>query len=599
MLGMGYFYDNDLEKAVQHCFDALTISNEFRLTDVEKLSGQKRENLIQYQADTWYLLAELYHKVNQTEKSSEYISMALAAYQSIDFREGVGKAKNRLGVILVNEGKVEEAMDIFNFLISFYSADDQQLGLANSWSNLGLCYTGSGRWCHADSCYRNALKIYQDIGNKEFEATAWFNLAIIERNFQRMDSVLSYYKKAEQCSKEAGFLLGLIRVNIDIAQFYYETDKLKQSEHHLEIALQYADSLKHEEMLMNIYQHFHHLYSEMGNFRDALMNYKNSMAIYKSRFLSDRNKISEMQLKYEIEKREKENELLQIQNRFQDYVLQTQINRRNFFIVFSILLMISLALVISKYRYKLKTGKALSRQKHLLEEANSTKDKFMSIIAHDLRNPMMALISFADTLAENNDRLTDSQRIQLVKSLQKSTHYLQNLLENLLMWAQTQSDRIMFFPEPVSLKQTADKAIMQHNQQAALKKATIQNLVPDQLMVFADANMLFLVLRNLISNAIKFSEDDGKIQIAAKETSDYVVVLVIDQGCGIGKEDLPRLFNLNEVKNIGNGKNKGIGLGLSLCKDFVNKHGGEIDVESEVGKGATVSFSIKKPKNGA
>ncbi len=599
MLGLGYLYGNDLEKSVKHCFDALVISNDFQLADIGELSDYESKNLIQYQADTWYLMAELYLKVNQTEKAKEHLSMALDFYQSIEFKEGIGKAKNRLGVILVNENKIEEAMEIFNSLISFFMANDDIIGVANSWSNLGLCYTGSGQWQQADSCYRNALKIYQEMGNKEFEATAWYNLAIIQRNLQSIDTVLFYYQKAAHCSKEAGFMLGLMRVNIDIAQFYYEKDKLNQSENHLKIALQYADSLKNEEMLMKIYQHFHQLYYEMGNFKDALVNYKNSMAIYQSRFLSDRNKISEMQLKYEIEKRVKENELLQIQNRFQDYVLQTQINRRNFFIAFSLLLMILLVLVIGKYRYRLKTNKILNEQKILLEEANKTKDKFMSIIAHDLRNPMMALISFADTLADNNNRLTDGQRIQIIGSIRKSTHYFQNLLENLLMWAQTQSDRMLFFPETVELRQIADNARKQHQQQASEKKLTINNLVPEHFIVFADTNMLLLIMRNLISNAIKFSEIGGAIRITAKETSESTVVEVIDQGCGISSDNLLKLFDLNEIKNIGNGKNKGIGLGLSLCKDFVNKHGGEIDIESEAGKGTTVRFSIKRPKNGA
>lgn len=598
MLALGYFYDRNYETSVNFCFDALKLAAEFETEKADHLSPDQTNILIQYQADTWYLLADLYLKVNEISKARDHLAKALQLYQSINFDEGIGKTKNRLGIILISDNKIEDAITLFNFLIDFYKKNEDTLGFANSYSNLGVCYTHLKQWETAQDCYHHALTLYQKIGNKELEATAWFNLAIIQRNIGNIEKVLTYYQKAENCCKEDGFMMGLIRVNIDIAQYHFERRDLILSEKYLKIAYHFADSLKQDELLMKIYQHFCDLYTEKGDYESALFNYKKSMSIYQSRFLSDKDKLAEMQLRYEIEKREKENEFLQVQNRFQEYVLQTQINRRNLLIAFSLLLMILLLLVIGRYRYRVKTNKILHSQKVLLEEANRTKDKFMSIIAHDLRNPMMAMISLADALAENDDRLAQSQRFQIISSLQKSTHYLQNLLENLLMWAQTQSDRILFFPECLNLKQTVDNAIEQHYQQASAKKIMIQNQVQDQMMVFADANMVRFILRNLISNAIKFSESKGSIQVEAAETTDFVYVKIVDYGCGISQHDLPKLFNLEQTKTVGDGKNKGIGLGLALCKDFVTKHGGEIHVESKIGQGTTVKFSIKKRTNG-
>lgn len=592
MLGLGYVFDSNYEMAIKHCFDALKISNEFDSVYIAGLPVNQQGIYYQYQADTWYLLAELYLKVEEITKAKDHLTKALNLYQSIDCKEGMGKTTNRLGIILVGEKKIEEAITIFNSLLTFYTEINDTLGMANSWSNLGLCHTNQAQWKEADTCYRHALKLYQEIGNKEFEATAWFNLAAVLRNIENKESILSLYQKAELCCKDAGFMQGLIRVNIDIAQYYYEKHNLSRSEKYLTLALRYADSLNQKDFQMKIHQYFSDLYTEKGNFRDALESYKKSMAIYHSRFLSDKDKLSEMQLRYEIERREKENDLLQVQNRFQEYVLQTQINRRNFLIAFSFLLMIFLIVLVGRYRFRVKTNKVLNSQKLLLEEANRTKDKFMSIIAHDLRNPMMALISLSDALAENNERFSDNQRSQVIGSLQKSSHYLHDLLENLLMWAQTQSDRIRFYPECVNLKQAVEKAISQHNQLANLKNVTVENRVGELVSVFADANMLFFILRNLTSNAIKFSDPGGFVQLTAEEMPDFVVVQVKDNGCGMSLDDLTKLFDVNEVKNIGNGKNKGIGLGLALCNDFVKKHGGKINVSSELGKGTVIRFTI-------
>lgn len=594
MLGLGYVFDGNYEMAIKHCFDALKILNEFDTGYMASLPARQKQILNQYQADTWYLLAELYLKVEEVGKAKEHLGNALKLYQSIDCKEGIGKTKNRLGIILVTEKKVEEAINSFNSLLSFYTEINDTLGMANSWSNLGLCHSNLGQWTEARSCYRHALELYQDIGNKEFEATAWFNLAAVLRHIENKETILTLYRNAEQCSKDAGFMLGLIRVNVDIAQFYYENHNLFLSEKHLTIALRYADSLNLKDQQMKIHQHFSDLYTEKGNFREALESYKKSMAIYQSRFLSDKDKLSEMQLRYEIERREKENDLLVVQNRFQEYILKTQINRRNFLIAFSFLLMVLLLVIAGRYRFRVKTNKVLNEQKLLLEESNQTKDKFMSIVAHDLRNPMMALISLSDALAENSEKITDHQRFQLITSLQKSSHYLHDLLENLLMWAQTQSDRIRFSPECLNLNQAVENAIIQHNQWAKIKQVTVENQVGGQVSVFADANMLFFILRNLISNAIKFSESGGFIQLMAEETSGFVEVQVKDHGCGMSPDELPKLFDLQEVKTIGTGKNKGIGLGLALCKDFVEKHGGKINAYSELGKGTVIRFTINR-----
>jgi len=594
MLGQGYFHAGNYEKAVQYCFDALNIALDVETGKPIGLPNGQRRLFIQYHADSKYLMADLYLKLDETSKAEEYLSSALKLYQSIDFKEGIGKTINRLGVSYAAENKITQAIDNFNYLIKFYEDDGDTIHMANSYNNLGMCYSNLQQWEKAESFYEIALKLYQLTGNKEFEATAWFNLATVNRNFQNKEMILQLYQKSKECCLEAGFTTGLVRVYIDIAQYYFENGELELSLHHLQLASLYANSIDAKDFQMKIHNCFCDVYTAKGNYQEALSSHKKYVDLYQSRFLTGKDKLSEMRLWYEIEKREKENELLQVRNRFQEYVLQTQINRRNYLILFSLLLIVLLAILIGRYRFRVRTNKVLNEQKNHLEEANLTKDKFISIIAHDLRNPIMASQSLTDALIENHDKLADNQKRQLLASLQKATHHLQDLLENLLMWALSQSDRIHFFPECQQLKLVAEKAIKQLLYQALNKELIIRNNIPEQTMVSADINMLLFILRNLISNAIKFSENKTTITLSASETSDEIRVMVEDKGCGMSQEDLGKLFNLNETKNIGAGKNKGTGLGLALCKDFVRRHGGDISVISEPGQGTTIRFTLKK-----
>ena len=237
----------------------------------------------------------------------------------------------------------------------------------------------------------------------------------------------------------------------------------------------------------------------------------------------------------------------------------------------------------------------LRESEERLKELNAAKDKFFNIIAHDLRAPISGLISMTKTLIENSDILTPEETKELLKELLEYAVQSFNLLENLLQWSRSQTGTIPFKPEEVDLYEIALASVVINEPNARQKGISISNLVPEGFIAFVDRNMITAVVRNLISNAIKFTNPGGEIQISIKDNGDDYELIVTDSGIGMDSEKLSKLFKIGEnVSTLGTAREKGSGLGLILVKEFVEKNGGSIRVESEVGKGTR--FYVKLPK---
>ncbi len=230
---------------------------------------------------------------------------------------------------------------------------------------------------------------------------------------------------------------------------------------------------------------------------------------------------------------------------------------------------------------------------------NATKDKFFSIVAHDLKNPLHALMGLSDLLLKNHASYDDQKREIFIKSINDSSTKTYKLLKNLLTWANSQSGNIDFSPEKINVKKLIDEIISLLIETSAGKNINMLNSAEKDTFVFADRNMLELIFRNLVTNAIKFTPKGGEISLKSRLISDefnqeYVEITVKDSGVGISPEIQTKLFNITENNStLGTEKETGTVLGLLLCKDFIEKHNGEIWVESEVDKGSKFIFTIK------
>jgi len=242
----------------------------------------------------------------------------------------------------------------------------------------------------------------------------------------------------------------------------------------------------------------------------------------------------------------------------------------------------------------------LEIQKESLEDANihltqlnSTKDKFFSIIAHDLKNPFNTILGFSELLSTKYNKLSEEKKLKYSEVIYDSSKNIYGLLENLLQWARTQTDKIAFEPSVFNLKQLVEQNITLLKENLTNKKIGVSRDIKDQCNVYADRNMINTVIRNILTNAIKFTNISGEILINGLEKNGIVEVSIKDNGVGMSEEETKKLFRVDmNFSRDGTGGETGTGLGLILCKEFVERNGGTIRVESKPDKGSTFLFTI-------
>ena len=240
---------------------------------------------------------------------------------------------------------------------------------------------------------------------------------------------------------------------------------------------------------------------------------------------------------------------------------------------------------------------SLKESNEELKILNTTKDKFFSIIAHDLRSPFQALLGYSKLLATEFESLSQEEIIQYSKGLNEILIDLFGLLENLLSWSMMQRGVLEYNPVNINIYEVVNKIVRRSGHNVKEKNISLLNNVDNETLVYADVDMLRSIVQNLIVNAIKFTPNEGKVIVSSTAINGFVEVSVEDTGIGIESERSSELFNFNRLFSTeGTAGEKGTGLGLPLCKEFVEKNGGKIRIESELGKGSKFTFTLPKAK---
>ncbi|MBN1181980.1 MAG: PAS domain-containing protein [Bacteroidales bacterium] len=232
-----------------------------------------------------------------------------------------------------------------------------------------------------------------------------------------------------------------------------------------------------------------------------------------------------------------------------------------------------------------------------LEKLNATKDKFFSIIAHDLKNPFHAITGFSDLLIRKFREMNDSKIEELINLVYITSESAYSLLENLLQWARTQTNEIKYVPETINVFQIVNENIGLLTASAKKKNISLTSELEENTKAYADKQMVYAVIRNLINNALKFTKSGGKVMVTSKNTEKYVEISVSDTGLGIREEDIDKLFRIDKFHSTtGTSGETGTGLGLIICSEFIKKNGGKMNVTSELGKGSTFTFTLPLPQ---
>lgn len=244
---------------------------------------------------------------------------------------------------------------------------------------------------------------------------------------------------------------------------------------------------------------------------------------------------------------------------------------------------------------RVKAEEKLNEKNLELKELIKTKDKLLSIIAHDLRDPFNALIGFSDIILEQYNELSDKDKIRYMQQINSAANMGYNLLNNLLDWSKTQAKKIKYNPQKINLSKTINNVIYTVKNLALAKNLEIKFYTPSEIIVYADENMLRTVLRNIITNAIKFSYKNAEIIISVTDNDKNFMISIKDFGTGMKKEEFKQLLKKdNHFTKPGTAYEKGTGLGLIICEEFIQQWGGNLTIETEYENGSTFTFNIPK-----
>ncbi|MFA3782029.1 ATP-binding protein [Melioribacteraceae bacterium 4301-Me] len=241
---------------------------------------------------------------------------------------------------------------------------------------------------------------------------------------------------------------------------------------------------------------------------------------------------------------------------------------------------------------------SLLESQRKLEEVNNQKDKLFSIVAHDLRSPFYSLLGFTQLLRDEFDNTPDEEKKEYIDNIAVSLKNLLALIDNLLTWARINMNKVNFEPDIIYLDYVIKKVIDSLKFAAHQKSISIINNCPPEQKVYADSNMIETVIRNLVSNAIKFTHENGKVEINVKDQKENILIEIKDNGIGMDETSLSSLFQNNSNRSSSGTKNEqGTGLGLIICKEFIEKNNGKLNIQSKVGEGSTFSFTLPKNNN--
>jgi len=574
-----------------------TLTLKYAYLALENSSLSKNNLLL---SESYELFAKIYQKNYQSKKAIDYLNIAVF-YALID------NDYNHAKEIIVNIAELHRSIGNYNIglkmlsnLLNYIDYKNDKLLLAKIFNRNSAIYYEMNEFDKSIENANYSSKISKEIPDSLLIADNMVIMGAAYANLSQFDKALSALTEAEKIYKKYSpqnlpyvlnnmcqtyTLMGNYNKAIDVGLNSYQL-ALKDS---IKPYLRWSTSYLYRAYdkkgdLVNAYK-----FLNITNYWSEIIN----LSLERQKFLNEENLKKEKLIKSEI-------------LNYQEIIRQNdKINNLRSFII--ILLLLFLLLILSfliAYVYKTNRLKELNDQTLLqkkeiseyaeqLHQVNASKNKFFSIIAHDMRAPFHSILGLTDILHQDYDELSDDDKKEMIEMLYNSSNNIFNLLENLLKWSQTQTGNIQFKPEKIALKPIIENIVNLMQQFALSKNIYLAFHYTDELSVEADRNMIDTVIRNLISNAIKFTENQGSVDVILLQNGDKVKVVVKDNGIGLSKDDIDQIFTLDE-KTVSKGTNgeNGSGLGLLLCKEFITKNKGEIIINSELGKGSSFAFLL-------
>ncbi len=520
----------------------------------------------------------------------------------------IAYANNNIADIYSRLEKYDKALEFTDKAFPLFQLVGNKTGIAYNLNLKGSIYESKKDWKNALNYYKLGLELRLKINDISGAATSFVHIGDCCLELNLPDSALVYYKKGIEYYDKAGFT-NYGTSYISLGKYHAAKKNYKKAIYYLEEAISKAQVMKSPMNIQKANEVLHSVYYELKNYKKAYETQTLARVGDESLRRSDYiKKITTLELNYAFEQQAKQNEIDVLKKKalYESHIYKQQLLSYGLVILLFVISIITF-FVFRNYKYTAKTNQLLkeyneeiSRQKvaiqtqnEQLQELNATKDKFFGIIAHDLRNPFNGILGISELLVSSWQSFTYEEKMPMVKMIRDSSQHAFNLLENLLEWSKAQTGKIDFHPENFMFDKLLNEVVSLLENLSNQKNITINCQIAKNLKVFADRNMINTILRNLITNAIKFTDTNGEINVKVVQEKTEIVVHVSDNGIGISENDINKLFKISEkITSRGTHNEKGTGLGLLLCKEFVEKHGGKIWVESELGKGSDFIFTL-------
>ena len=531
------------------------------------------------------------------DRAIEYLINSRLNYEKADFSEGKAWDNYLLGRIYADLKLPQKALEYFQEALSLYikqsNIDGNKNGLAICNEQIGLLNMDWGNYKDGKKYIDSALEMYTTGKSAYGISNAQKNLGMIEYSMGNYDIAEKYLNESLKIKNEIGDLLSLPTLYEYLGLCLIRKGHIVEGFSSLKRGLTLAQSNNQKKIQLNIYSKLAEVYLSRHDFEKAINCQKKQIEIQDLLLSGAANlKMDQLQAIYEIDNQNGQIIELKKQNEINSLVIE---KHRISQLVMIIGTIIAFLISLSFFWFYTKI-----RHKNLeLKATNAAKDKFFAIIAHDLRGPTGNLASFLEHLNESFDELTQTELKEILLLLSKSAENVSGLLENLLIWAQSQLNKIEFRPTEFRLNDVIQNSIKGLIQTAENKHVDIRFELNDQISVLADPDMVQTIMRNLLSNAIKFTHRGGSVVIKTElRDLNNAAVSIIDKGVGIEKSSLSKIFDIsNSHHTSGTENEQSTGLGLILVKDFIEKNNGTITIESQKGKGTTVSFTLPAKSN--
>ena len=598
-------------------------------------------------ADVLGNLGLIYRRQRNYERSLEFQNRSLKFYRELNDSIGISNCYGNIGLIFSDQGKYDKALiQYYNGLRMKESLRDKT-GMANAYGNIGYIYLKINSLDQAKVNLERSLGLFEEIDNKTGIAEASLYLGDIYQSHKETDKAIKSFRKCFQIYRDKGNPKGMADASIKLGTIFYSIKKdslaLFEFQRSLDLYQKANDpeGITNAKISLSRYLIDQEIFDQAGQkLNEALWvaqkehffqqeyeilgllaivhmswNDYQAAALYlsKSKALADTiynrkldKEVTQLQMQYDFDKKMTEKEFDEKAKKIQH---DLQIKRVNHIRNISLAALLGITILsiflfrkskIIKEKNKIlqqqqvqiiEQMEELQEQKKQLEKANQTKDKFLSIIGHDLRNPFNAISTFVSLVTEHPEMMQPEVIQRYLLLIKDAGANAQSLLENLLEWAMRQSDELKINPEKVALNYILRGNALLIREMAFQKNISVYEELDKNPQVLIDKNMINTVIRNLLSNALKFTPTGGSITIKSEIVNQQVIISVIDTGIGITPDQQAILFEPG-ISKKGQGGSGSSGLGLILCKDFLSLHGKELRVESKVNIGTKFWFYL-------